>query len=95
LHRYMEDAGVASAIGVLFSALAKGGGADGFRSELGLPDQDKIKEIQKELKGIKDPTARRDAFIEASGGAESKAGLYKCVVLLQKLSATRCSMETE
>ena len=68
----MEDAGVASAIAVLFSALAKGGGADGFRAELGLPDQDRIKEIRKELKGVKDMKARRDAFIEASGGAESK-----------------------
>jgi predicted unusual protein kinase regulating ubiquinone biosynthesis (AarF/ABC1/UbiB family) len=49
----MEDLGVASAIGLLFSALAKGGGAEGFRAELGLPDEDKIKEIRKELKGVK------------------------------------------
>ena len=68
----MEDAGVASAIGLLFSALAKGGGAEGFRAELGLPDADKIKEIRKELKGVKDMKLRRDKFLEASGGADSK-----------------------
>jgi hypothetical protein len=28
----------------------KGGGADGFRQDLGLPDAAKIKELQKELK---------------------------------------------
>ena len=70
----MEDAGVASAIGLLFSALAKGGGAEGFRQELGLPDEDKIKEIRKELKGVKDMKLRREKFLEASGGAESKVG---------------------
>ena len=70
----MEDAGVASAIGLLFSALAKGGGAEGFRAELGLPDEDKIKEIRKELKGVKDMKVRREKFLEASGGAESKVG---------------------
>ena len=70
----MEDAGVASAIGLLFSALAKGGGAEGFRQELGLPDEDKIKEIRKELKGVKDMKVRREKFLEASGGAESKVG---------------------
>ena len=70
----MEDAGVASAIGLLFSALAKGGGAEGFRQELGLPDEDKIKEIRKELKGVKDMKMRREKFLEASGGAESKVG---------------------
>ena len=69
----MEDAGVASAIGLLFSALAKGGGVPrGFRAELGLPDADKIKEIRKELKGVKDMKLRRDKFLEASGGADSK-----------------------
>ena len=51
----MEDAGVARAIGLLFSALARGGGASGFRSELGLPDEEKLKEVRKELRGIKDP----------------------------------------
>jgi predicted unusual protein kinase regulating ubiquinone biosynthesis (AarF/ABC1/UbiB family) len=65
----MEDAGVASAIGLLFSALAKGGGAEGFRAELGLPDEAKIKEIRKELKGVKDMKVRREKFLEASGGA--------------------------
>ena len=50
----MEDAGVARAIGLLFSALARGGGASGFRSELGLPDEEKLKEVRKELRGIKD-----------------------------------------
>ena len=70
----MEDAGVASAIGLLFSALAKGGGAEGFRAELGLPDEAKIKEIRKELKGVKDMKLRREKFLEASGGAESKVG---------------------
>ena len=70
----MEDAGVASAIGLLFSALAKGGGAEGFRAELGLPDEAKIKEIRKELKGVKDMKVRREKFLEASGGAESKVG---------------------
>ena len=70
----MEDAGVASAIGLLFSALAKGGGAEGFRQELGLPDEAKIKEIRKELKGVKDMKVRREKFLEASGGAESKVG---------------------
>lgn len=70
----MEDAGVASAIGLLFSALAKGGGAEGFRQELGLPDEAKIKEMQKELKGVKDMKVRREKFLEASGGAESKVG---------------------
>jgi len=68
----MEDAGVARAIGLLFSALARGGGASGFRSELGLPDEEKLKEVRKELRGIKDPKKRRDAFIEISGGADSK-----------------------
>ena len=68
----MEDAGVARAIGLLFSALARGGGASGFRSELGLPDEEKLKEVRKELRGIKDPKVRRDAFIEMSGGADSK-----------------------
>ena len=68
----MEDAGVARAIGLLFSALARGGGASGFRSELGLPDEEKLKEVRKELRGIKDPKKRRDAFIEVSGGADSK-----------------------
>jgi len=68
----MEDAGVASAIGLLFSALAKGGGAEGFRAELGLPDEEKIKEIRKELKGVKDMKVRREKFLEASGGADSK-----------------------
>ena len=70
----MEDAGVARAIGLLFSALAKGGGAEGFRAELGLPDADKIKEIRKELKGVKDEKLRRERFLEASGGADSKIG---------------------
>ena len=70
----MEDAGVASAIGLLFSALAKGGGAEGFRQELGLPDEAKIKEMRKELKGVKDMKVRREKFLEASGGAESKVG---------------------
>jgi len=68
----MEDAGVSRAIGLLFSALARGGGASGFRSELGLPDEEKLKEVRKELRGIKDPKKRRDAFIEISGGADSK-----------------------
>ena len=68
----MEDLGVASAIGLLFSALAKGGGAEGFRAELGLPDEDQIKEIRKELKGVKDMKVRREKFLEASGGADSK-----------------------
>ena len=68
----MEDAGVARAIGLLFVALARGGGASGFRSELGLPDEEKLKEVRKELRGIKDPKKRRDAFIEISGGADSK-----------------------
>ena len=68
----LEDAGVASAIAVIFSALARGGGAEGFRAELGLPDQDRIKEIRKELKGVKDMKKRREAFIEASGGNQSK-----------------------
>ena len=66
----MEDLGVASAIGLLFSALAKGGGAEGFRAELGLPDEDQIKEIRKELKGVKDTKVRREKFLEASGGAD-------------------------
>lgn len=55
----MEDAGVASALGLLFSALARGGGADGFRADLGLPDKERVKELQKELKGIKDPKVRQ------------------------------------
>jgi hypothetical protein len=63
----MEDAGVARALGLLFSALARGGGAQGFRDELGLPDEDRIKEIRKELKDVKDPKKRRDAFLEAAG----------------------------
>lgn len=67
----MEDAGVASALGLLFSALARGGGADGFRNELGLPDKDRVKELQKELKGIKDPKVRRERFL-AEAGSDSK-----------------------
>ena len=67
----MEDAGVASALGLLFSALARGGGADGFRDELGLPDKERIKELRKELKDVKDPNERRDRFL-AEAGADSK-----------------------
>jgi len=37
-----------------------------------LPDEEKLKEVRKELRGIKDPKKRRDAFIEISGGADSK-----------------------
>ena len=39
-----------------------------------MPDEDKIKEIRKELKGVKDMKMRREKFLEASGGAESKVG---------------------
>ena len=42
----------------------QGGGAEGFRQELGLPDEDKIKEIRKELKGVKDMKMRREKFLE-------------------------------
>lgn len=73
----MEDAGVARALGLLFSALARGGGAQGFRDELGLPDEDRIKEIRKELKGVKDPKKRRDAFLEAAGTDSKVAQLTK------------------
>ena len=73
----MEDSGVARALGLLFSALARGGGAQGFRDELGLPDDDRIKEIRKELKGVKDPKKRRDAFLEAAGTDSKVAQLTK------------------
>jgi len=73
----MEDSGVARALGLLFSALARGGGAQGFRDELGLPDEDRIKEIRKELKGVKDPKKRRDAFLEAAGTDSKVAQLTK------------------
>ena len=73
----MEDAGVASALGLLFSALARGGGADGFRDELGLPDKDRVKELQKELKGIKDPKVRRDRFLEEAGSDSKVAQLTR------------------
>ncbi|OUS47446.1 ABC1 family-domain-containing protein [Ostreococcus tauri] len=73
----MEDSGVARALGLLFSALARGGGAQGFREELGLPDEDRIKEIRKELKGVKDPKKRRDAFLEAAGTDSKVAQLTK------------------
>ena len=73
----MEDSGVARALGLLFSALARGGGAQGFRDELGLPDEERIKEIRKELKGVKDPKARRDAFLEAAGTDSKVAQLTK------------------
>jgi len=73
----MEDSGVARALGLLFSALARGGGAQGFREELGLPDEERIKEIRKELKGVKDPKKRRDAFLEAAGTDSKVAQLTK------------------
>lgn len=73
----MEDSGVARALGLLFSALARGGGAKGFRDELGLPDEERIKEIRKDLKGVKDPKKRRDAFLEAAGTDSKVAQLTK------------------
>ena len=73
----MEDSGVARALGLLFSALARGGGAQGFRDELGLPDEERIKEIRKDLKGVKDPKKRRDAFLEAAGTDSKVAQLTK------------------
>lgn len=73
----MEDAGVSSALGLLFSALAKGGGADGFREELGLPGKERVKELQKELKGVKDPKLRRDRFLEEAGPDSKVAQLTR------------------
>mmetsp|Transcript_31518 Transcript_31518/g.102686 ORF Transcript_31518/g.102686 Transcript_31518/m.102686 type:complete len:1118 (+) Transcript_31518:129-3482(+) len=68
----LNEAGLSNAIATLFSALAAGGGAAGFRSELGLPDEDELKELRKELVKIKDKEKRKEAFIEAAGGSQSK-----------------------
>jgi len=72
----LQDDGLANAVATLFSALAAGGGAAGFRAELGLPDEDEIKELRKKLAKVKDREERKKAFIEAAGGTESKVRGY-------------------
>jgi len=70
--RALQDAGLSRSIASLFSALAAGGGASGFRRELGLPDEDELKELRKKIVKIKDKEKRKQAFIEAAGGTNSK-----------------------
>ena len=68
----LNDEGLTNAIATLFSALAAGGGAAGFRKSLDLPDEDELKELRKELVKIKDKEKRKEAFIAATGGEGSK-----------------------
>jgi len=69
----LNDSGLTRSVGILFSALAKGGGAKGFREGLGFTQTDEeLKTLGKRLKGIKDKEQRKQAFIEATGGQGSK-----------------------
>ena len=75
----LNDAGLTRAIGVLFAASAQGGGATGFRKELGFSQTDEeLREMGKEIRKIKGRNKketeqlRRDAFIEMTGGEGSK-----------------------
>ncbi|KAK3281300.1 hypothetical protein CYMTET_10902 [Cymbomonas tetramitiformis] len=68
----LADDGLSSSIATIFSALAAGGGAAGFRSELGLPPEEELKELRKKIRKIKDREERKAAFIEAAGGSQSK-----------------------
>jgi hypothetical protein len=75
----LNDAGLTRAIGVLFSAVAQGGGAQGFRKELGFSQSDEeLRAMGKEIRKIKGKNKketeqlRRDAFIEMTGGQSSK-----------------------
>ena len=75
----LNDSGLTRAIGTLFSAVAQGGGAKGFREELGFSQSDEeLREMGKEIRKIKGKNKketerlRRDAFIEMTGGETSK-----------------------
>ena len=75
----LNDSGLTRAIGTLFSAVAQGGGAKGFREELGFSQSDEeLRKMGKEIRKIKGKNKketerlRRDAFIEMTGGETSK-----------------------
>ena len=75
----LNDAGLTRAIGTLFAAVAQGGGASGFRKELGFSQSDEeLRAMGKEIRKIKGRSKketellRRDAFIEMTGGQNSK-----------------------
>ena len=75
----LNDSGLTRAIGTLFAAVAQGGGAKGFREELGFSQSDEeLREMGKEIRKIKGRNKketerlRRDAFIEMTGGETSK-----------------------
>ena len=69
----LNDVGLTRSVGILFSALANGGGAKGFRQGLGFTQSDEeLKDLGKQLKGIRDKEERKKAFIEATGGQGSK-----------------------
>ena len=75
----LNDAKLTRAIGVLFEAAAAGGGATGFRKELGFTQSDEeLRALGKDIRKIKGKNKketellRRDAFIEMTGGSNSK-----------------------
>ncbi|QDZ18818.1 ABC1 domain-containing protein [Chloropicon primus] len=77
----LKDAKLTRAIGTIFAAAAAGGGAGGFRKELGFDQSDEeLRELGREIRKIKGKTKketellRRDAFIEMTGGENSKVG---------------------
>ena len=64
----LNDSGLTRAIGTLFAAVAQGGGAKGFREELGFSQSDEeLREMGKEIRKIKGRN-KKDEYGSRSNG---------------------------